>query len=130
MYFQPAPDLSGFVRVGYHQQNDRIGGYDYGKNRQRSPDIQAGITKRLDESSSLMTSAYAQHVNFDKYKLLRLPEMPVVESVIANSETDWWGGFGETAGPPMPPALANAIFFATGKRIRSTPILKHDLRWA
>ena len=70
------------------------------------------------------------NVNFDKYKLLRLPEMPVVESVIANSETDWWGGFGETAGPPMPPALANAIFFATGKRIRSTPILKHDLRWA
>ena len=67
VYFQPAPDLSGFVRVGYHQQNDRIGGYDYGKNQQRSPDVQAGITKRLDESSSVMTSAYAQHVNFDKY---------------------------------------------------------------
>jgi len=71
-----------------------------------------------------------QTVNFDKYKVMRYPDMPTVESVFAMSEDGWWGGFGETAGPPTPPAVANAIFFATGKRIRTTPILKHDLRWS
>ena len=69
------------------------------------------------------------NTNFHSYKLLSMPEMPKVESHFAMSQDKWWGGFGETAVPPTPPAVANAIFFATGKRIRSTPILKHDLRW-
>jgi isoquinoline 1-oxidoreductase beta subunit len=70
-----------------------------------------------------------QNTNFDTYKLLRMPDMPVVESVFAMSENQWWGGFGETAGPPTPPAIANAIFFATGKRVRTTPFVKADLSW-
>lgn len=70
-----------------------------------------------------------QNVNFDNYKLMRLPDMPEVETIYANSEDQWWGGFGETAVPPTPPALANAIFFATGKRVRSTPIIAEDLSW-
>ena len=61
--------------------------------------------------------------------MLRMPDMPVVESVFAMSENQWWGGFGETAGPPTPPAIANAIFFATGKRVRTTPFVKADLSW-
>lgn len=71
-----------------------------------------------------------QNVNFDTYKLMRFPDMPTVESVFAMSENNWWGGFGETAGPPTPPAVANAIFFATGKRIRTTPMITQDLSWA
>ena len=71
-----------------------------------------------------------QNVNFVNYKIMRFPDMPSLESVFAMLADNWWGGFGETAGPPTPPAVANAIFFATGKRIRSTPILKHDRRWA
>jgi isoquinoline 1-oxidoreductase beta subunit len=48
----------------------------------------------------------------------------------ALSEGGWWGGIGEPAGPPTPPAVANAIYFATGKRVRSTPITAHDLGWS
>jgi isoquinoline 1-oxidoreductase beta subunit len=70
------------------------------------------------------------NVNFDNYKLMRFPDMPDVEHHLALSQADWWGGFGETSVPPTPPAVANAIFFATGKRIRSTPIIKHDLSWS
>lgn len=77
-----------------------------------------------------MQGGRIQNVNFDNYKLMRLPDMPVVETIYANSEDQWWGGFGETACPPTPPALANAIFFATGKRVRSTPIIQHDLSWS
>jgi isoquinoline 1-oxidoreductase beta subunit len=68
--------------------------------------------------------------NFDRYNLLRMPQAPKVEVHFALSENGWWGGVGEPAGPPTPAAVANAIFFATGKRIRSTPIARRDLSWS
>jgi isoquinoline 1-oxidoreductase beta subunit len=71
-----------------------------------------------------------QNLNFDNYRILRYRDMPDIESVFAMSEDNWWGGFGETATPPTPPAIANAIYFATGRRVRSTPILRQDLSWA
>ncbi|HET6630615.1 MAG TPA: molybdopterin cofactor-binding domain-containing protein [Woeseiaceae bacterium] len=68
--------------------------------------------------------------NFDTYHLMRLPQAPAIEVHFALSEDGWWGGIGEPAGPPVPPAVANAIFFATGKRIRTTPITRQDLTWS
>jgi isoquinoline 1-oxidoreductase beta subunit len=70
------------------------------------------------------------NTNFDSYNLMRMHQAPEVEVHFALSEDGWWGGIGEPAGPPTPPAVANAIWFATGKRIRSTPISSHDLSWS
>lgn len=68
--------------------------------------------------------------NFDTYNLMRMNQMPDVDVHFALSQDGWWGGIGEPGGPPSPPAVANAIYFATGKRVRSTPIANHDLSWS
>jgi isoquinoline 1-oxidoreductase beta subunit len=64
-----------------------------------------------------------QQSNFHDYRMLRLAEMPVVEVHIVPS-TDAQGGVGEPGTPPIAPAVCNAIFAATGKRIRKLPIGK------
>jgi len=64
--------------------------------------------------------------NFDTYEMLRIADAPKVETVLAPSG-DFWGGAGEPAVPPLAPALCNAIFAATGKRIRSLPIKNQNL---
>ncbi len=68
--------------------------------------------------------------NFDTYPVLRLAEMPKVETVLVPS-FDFWGGVGEPTICVVSPAVVNAIFAATGKRVRELPlrnqteILKH-----
>jgi isoquinoline 1-oxidoreductase beta subunit len=69
------------------------------------------------------------NTNFDTYNLLRIDQNPHVETIFASSGGKKWGGLGEPAGPPAPAAVANAIYYATGKRIRSTPFRSHDLTW-
>lgn len=59
--------------------------------------------------------------NFNDYKVMRFNEMPVVEVHIVPS-TEKMGGAGEPGLPPVAPAVTNAIFAATGKRLRSLPI--------
>jgi isoquinoline 1-oxidoreductase beta subunit len=71
----------------------------------------------------------AEQTNFDTYEMLRLAEAPQVETVIVPSG-GFWGGVGEPPVPPLAPALCNAIFAATGKRVRSLPLKNHDLRRA
>ena len=68
------------------------------------------------------------NTNFDSYAMMKLPDTPPqIEVHLEMSQDNWWGGLGEPAGPPTPPAVANAIFYATGKRIRTTPFAKADL---
>ncbi len=69
----------------------------------------------------------AEQSNFDTYQMLRINDVPRVETMIVPSG-DFWGGVGEPPVPPLAPALCNAIFAATGKRIRSLPVKNHDLR--
>jgi isoquinoline 1-oxidoreductase beta subunit len=64
--------------------------------------------------------------NFHDYRMLRLAEMPKVETVLMPSG-GFWGGCGEPPVAVVAPALCNAIFAATGKRIRSLPLKNHDL---
>jgi isoquinoline 1-oxidoreductase beta subunit len=65
--------------------------------------------------------------NFHDYQMLRLAQMPKVETVIVPSG-GFWGGVGEPPVAVVAPALCNAIFAATGKRIRSLPLKNHDLK--
>jgi isoquinoline 1-oxidoreductase beta subunit len=58
--------------------------------------------------------------------MMRMNEMPKVQTVIASSG-GFWGGVGEPAQAPLAPALGNALFAATGKRLRSLPLKNHGL---
>jgi isoquinoline 1-oxidoreductase beta subunit len=60
-------------------------------------------------------------LNFDTYRILRLAEMPKVETVIVPTY-DFWGGVGEPTICVVTPAVLNAVFAATGKPVRSLPL--------
>jgi isoquinoline 1-oxidoreductase subunit beta len=64
--------------------------------------------------------------NFDGYTILRMDEMPKVETVLIPSG-GFWGGVGEPTIAVAAPAVLNAIFAATGKRIRTVPLKNHPL---
>jgi isoquinoline 1-oxidoreductase beta subunit len=67
-----------------------------------------------------------QQSNFNDYRVLRLNEMPELDVHIIPSDAAP-GGIGEIGVPPVAPALCNAIFSATGRRLRSMPLRAHNL---
>ena len=71
-----------------------------------------------------------RQLNFDAYPVLRLPQAPPVEVTILDSPDSPIGGIGEVAVPPLAPALANAVFAATGTRVRRLPLTHAAIRWA
>ncbi|MEZ4742102.1 MAG: molybdopterin cofactor-binding domain-containing protein [Bdellovibrionota bacterium] len=79
-----------------------------------------GLTAALYGKINFVDGAVKQS-NFHDYRLLRMQEIPEVAVEIIHSQEDPTG-VGEPGLPPLAPALANAIFSATGKRIRSLPI--------
>jgi isoquinoline 1-oxidoreductase subunit beta len=64
--------------------------------------------------------------NFDTYPVLKMEHMPAVETIVMPSG-GFWGGVGEPTIAVAAPAVLNAIFAATGKRIRDLPLSKHKL---
>jgi isoquinoline 1-oxidoreductase beta subunit len=62
--------------------------------------------------------------NFDKYRMLRMPEMPKIEIYVISDSNEKPGGMGEPSVALVAPALCNAIYAATGKRLRTLPIVK------
>jgi isoquinoline 1-oxidoreductase beta subunit len=82
-----------------------------------------GLTAALYGEISLKDGAVEQG-NFNDYQLMRINECPAIAVEIINGNHEKLGGAGEPGLPPAAPALANAIFAASGKRIRVLPIAK------
>jgi isoquinoline 1-oxidoreductase subunit beta len=82
--------------------------------------IAYGLTAAL-KGEITIDKGRVQQGNFDTYGMLRIDEMPAIDvHIVASSQAP--GGIGEASTPPIAPAVANAIYAATGKRIRTLPI--------
>jgi isoquinoline 1-oxidoreductase beta subunit len=84
-----------------------------------------GLSAALHGAITLKDGTVEQS-NFDDYEVVRLKEMPRVEVHIVRSE-EKPGGIGEPGVPPVAPAVCNALFALTGRRIRSLPIRDEEL---
>jgi isoquinoline 1-oxidoreductase beta subunit len=85
-----------------------------------------GLSAALFGAITIKDGAVEQG-NFDQYQVARMADTPPIETHLVLSGGAKWGGIGEPGTPPIAPALCNAIFAATGKRIRSLPIMNTDL---
>ncbi|NUO83939.1 xanthine dehydrogenase family protein molybdopterin-binding subunit, partial [candidate division KSB1 bacterium] len=88
--------------------------------------IAMGLSAAL-QGEITIANGRVQQSNFDDYPVLTFADMPIVEVHILPS-TAAQGGIGEPGLPPVAPALCNAIFAATGKRIRRLPLRSEDLK--
>lgn len=87
-------------------------------------------TTQVRYGSITFTNGQADQSNFDDYSMATMSDSPrevIVDLVKSEAKP---AGVGETPIPSFAPALCNAIFAATGKRVRDLPLAKHDLSWA
>lgn len=89
--------------------------------------IAYGLTAALYGEISLKDGKIIQN-NFPNYEMVKMKTMPEVFVAIIDSD-EYPGGVGEPSTPPIAPALTNAIFAATGERIRSLPLSKHGYKF-
>ncbi|WP_085034429.1 xanthine dehydrogenase family protein molybdopterin-binding subunit [Ensifer aridi] len=73
-----------------------------------------------------ITGGRVEQENFDTYEVMRMDQMPAVETILMPSG-DFWGGVGEPTIAVAGPAVLNAVFAATGKRIRKLPLKNNSL---
>jgi isoquinoline 1-oxidoreductase subunit beta len=99
-----------------------------GAEQQAQGSVLDGLAEAMAQEITIVDGR-AQQSNFHDFPLLRLKEAPPVEVHFRISEHAPTG-MGEPALPPVIPALCNAIFAATGRRIRSLPLSKHGFKWA
>lgn len=85
-----------------------------------------GLTAALYGKITIKDGA-AVEGNLDTVRMVRLADAPRIDVHLVPSGGDIWGGAGEPGVPPVGAAVANAIFAATGKRIRTLPIVDTDL---
>jgi isoquinoline 1-oxidoreductase beta subunit len=69
----------------------------------------------------------SEQTNFHNYRVVRMVETPKIETYLHLTGGPRWGGIGEPGVGPTPPAVCNAIFAATGKRVRRLPLTTVDL---
>jgi len=81
-----------------------------------------GLTAALHGEITLKGGRVPSKSNFPSYEMVRLASTPQIEVHIVNSGLEHLGGIGEPGTPPIAPAVCNALFKLTGKRIRSLPI--------
>ncbi len=94
--------------------------------RQVAGSFAYGLTAMLYGACTVKDGVVEQ-TNFDSYNVMRIDEMPEVETVLMPS-FNFWGGVGEPTIAVAAPAVLNAIFAATGKRLRNLPLAGQDLR--
>jgi isoquinoline 1-oxidoreductase beta subunit len=85
-----------------------------------------GLTAAL-KAQSVLKDGRMQESNFNNYPIWRMDEMPLIEVYVVDSD-ERSTGIGEMGVPPIAPAIANAVFAATGKRVRHIPITAEDLK--
>jgi isoquinoline 1-oxidoreductase beta subunit len=89
-----------------------------------------GLNAAMNEELTVRDGAIVEG-NFDEYPVMRMADVPPVNVHFgALSGHDRMAIIGEAPTGPVQPALGNAIFAATGKRLRQTPFRKQDLRWS
>lgn len=94
--------------------------------------IESGVAWALSAvmlEETTIKDGRAEQSNFSDYQILKLSHMPTVVPVIVPSG-GFWGGVGEPPLSAVIPAVANAIFAATGKRLRSMPLKNHGFSYA
>ena len=85
-----------------------------------------GLTQTLYGQITIKDGA-VQQTNFHNYRPVRMADTPVIETYLHLSGGAKWGGIGEPGVGPTPPAVCNAVFAATGKRVRRLPLASVDL---
>ena len=97
--------------------------------RQAEMQVAMGLAAVLRQEITIEKGRVVQ-ANFDTYPLLRPDEIPEIKAHFLRATDDPIAGLGEEIVGWVAPAVCNAVFAATGKRVRTLPLKKHDLSWA
>lgn len=80
------------------------------------------MASRLRSMGKSLKNGQVEQSNFASYEVVRLADTPKIEVYLALSGGKKWGGIGELGTAATAPAVANAVFAATGTRVRSMPL--------